>query len=60
MQMVKKCLIVICVSGSIFLGGCFTNDPVVGDNGELRPPQMNNTPFTNFVPANTPTNLPGR
>jgi len=51
MQMVKRALIVICVSGSIFLGGCFTPDPIVGDE---RPPLMNNNSFTNFVPANTP------
>jgi hypothetical protein len=45
-----KTLIMMLVVGSLFLGGCFTNDPVVRDE---RPPQMNNTPFTNFVPSNT-------
>ena len=49
--MVEKILIVILVSGSILLAGCKTSNSTVGDE---RPPQMNNTPFTNFVPANTP------
>ena len=51
MKMVKNILIIVVMSGSIFLGGCFTNDPIVKDE---RPPQMNNNSFTNFVPAKTP------
>ena len=49
--MIKNLLVMMVLGMGLFVGGCFTNDPIVGDE---RPPQMNNTPFTNFVPANTP------
>ena len=50
MKTIENILIIAVIIGSLFLGGCFTDDIFVG---EERPPQMNNTPFTNFVPANT-------